>query len=37
MTPGRDQWDRVQTLAGCVLVALAAGTNYVRILTFFIL
>ncbi|KAF8601273.1 MFS general substrate transporter [Ceratobasidium sp. AG-I] len=29
MTPGRDQWGRVQTLAGCVLVALAAGTNYV--------
>lgn len=29
MTPGQDQWGRVQTLAGCVLIALAAGTNYV--------
>ncbi|KAF8601277.1 MFS general substrate transporter [Ceratobasidium sp. AG-I] len=29
MTPGREQWDRAQTLVGYVLVALASGTNYV--------
>ncbi|KAF8601274.1 MFS general substrate transporter, partial [Ceratobasidium sp. AG-I] len=29
MTPSREPWDRVRTLSGCVLIALAAGTNYV--------